>query len=184
MSATLYICERNGSAPGNVTENISVINWKATDNSNSVYLQAGDPVNAGTNSYEKYNYLKFVGNFTSIGNIQITRVSDNLPYGVKLYSSRTASVSTDCFPYSTPVRTQSTKATVDISNNGSVVGLLVGPQKGNVDPAAPGLKSAVGYKLANTALYSNYLVTQLQTTQSAVTNDLTGISLSISYDET
>lgn len=183
MPATVFLCERNGVSPGIATENINVVTWKATDNSNENFTSVDDVLVAGTNSYEKYQYLKFAGDFTSLENVRFHHTSVSFPVGVKLYCSPSVISSTGCQSYSKPVRTTSTKATVDITSTGRDVTLVVGPAV-EADPASGTDKEPSYLKGGNEALYSNYIVTQLRTNNAAESGEFEPVVLTVSYDET
>src|ERR1035438_7225582 len=84
MPATISVCERNGPSPGVVTENIFSINWKNLDDSTTPYSNFKSAINLGSNSYVKYNYIRFGGAFTSLGNVTVTHLTGSVPQNVKL----------------------------------------------------------------------------------------------------
>ena len=182
MSATVFICERNGPIPGNPTENIPGIIWRATDNSNQTYASVADAILAGACSVEKYNYFKFSGAFNTIANLKVTHTSGLTGYGVSLYSSSSAITSGDCVPYSKPSSISSSVATNNFSTVGSTVAMLVGFSSSS-DPASPAGKLVTVQNIDGSPVYSNYIVTQLKTSAAAQPGNITPITFTITYDE-
>ena len=182
MSATVSIIERNGANPGRVTENISNINWKAIDDVTTPYTSYLALINQGTNSYTKYIYIKFSGQFTTIANVQIKHLTGTLPTGIKLYTSPSITLDSQKLAYSTPVRTINSAITSnDFSSVGSTVNLLVGVSSSS-DPATSPNKSSVADN-TGTPLYTNYFISQLQTSKTATTGNVGPITIQIIYDE-
>lgn len=183
MSAIVTICERNGSLPGVVSENISNLNWKAIDDTTTPISSYKSAISLGTNSYTKYNYIRFTGAFTNIGNVSVTHLSGKLPKGVKLMSSPSITLDGSKLLYAKPTRAKNSAITPnDFSEVGAVVRLLVGPQGSAEDPANAINKLNIGINSSG-ALFTNYFVTQLQISPTAVTGTLDTVTLQITYDE-
>lgn len=180
MSANISLMERNDTGIGDPSVTRGIY-WKAQDNSNPYYV-AGEAILAGQSSYEKWNYIMFTGYFTSITNVSITNTSGILNNGVKLYSSGSASSAGDCLTYQTPTNLISEVAVNNFSNQGSTISLLLGPPL-TIDPAEGTGKTSTSFKSDYEALFTNYIVTQLQTSQAAQSGDINPINLQISYDE-
>ena len=178
MPATMLLCERNGASPGIITENVVSMNWKTTDDSSYRYTNSSDVILAGTNSYEKYQYLKFDGDYSELANVTISHLAGDLPVGVRLMISPSMTTDNDRLSYHKPSNKISTKATYDLSATGTSVKLFLGTGSA----ADPG-KAASQIKPVSGILVSNYIVTQLQTTTRAVSGDMTPIIISISFDE-
>ena len=184
MAATVAICERTGTIPGIITENISNINWKAVDDTITPYTNSRAFINVGSNSYAKYNYIRFNGLFTTIANVTITHVSGTLPPNVRLVSSQSIVSDSNKIQFNTPTRTYNTAITsYDISGIGSSVSLLVGPPLSSAsDPAYAPNKLILANNTAG-ALYTNYFVTQLLVGNNVGTGSIGNIVLQITYDE-
>ena len=184
MAATLILCERNGAFPGKVTENIKNIDWKAIDDTVTPYNNHNASIAVGTNSYTKYNFIKFAGQFSTIGNVKITHSLGSLNSTIKLVSSPTAILNTNKKVYDTPTRIKQQNITPNnISELGSVVNLMIGPATTvDGDPAYTDTKFRIADN-TNGQLYSNYFITQLQTTPAVKTGDINTINLRITYDE-
>lgn len=183
MPATLAIIERNGPAPGIIAENVFNIDWKAVDDSFTPYAYYIATIKAGDNSFAKYHYLKFGGQFTTLGNVKITHLSGKLPNGVKLMTSPSISLDGSKLPYSTP-NTEINPALTpfNLSGLGASVSLMVGPPQSNADPAYAAGKLSIADNL-NGTLYSNYFISQLQVAETANLGLVGPIVLQISYDE-
>jgi hypothetical protein len=182
MSAIISLCERNGVIPGLITENISSISWKAVDDVTTPYSSYNAVLNLGNNSYTVYNYFKFTGVFTSIGNVSVTHLTGTLPSGVKLMSNPTITQTSNRPLYITPTTATTSITSNDLSSVGSSVNLLIGPAPNNVDGAgADGKSNAAGN--SGTPLYSTYFITQLQVAINANAGDLNNVILQVSYNE-
>jgi hypothetical protein len=183
MAATITVCERNGIYPGKITENIQSINWKAVDDTTTPYTNFNAVIGLGSNSYTKYNYFRFNGSFTSLGNVQVKHISGSLPAGVRLVSSGSISNDSAKQLYRTPTRSNNGSITsTNISAIDSTINLLVGPAGNAKDPAANGNKTLINNN-TNGSLYTNYFVSQIQVANNAITGDIGPIVLEISYDE-
>jgi hypothetical protein len=183
MPATVSLIERNGTSPGVTTENIANINWKAVDDPITPYTSYQAMISLGTNSFTKYHYIRFNGQFTTIGNVKITHIGGQLPSGMVLMSSPSIGLDSNKLSYNTPTR--------DINNTGitsfnftplgSSVNLLLGPQGSATDPAH-GIKSSI-VNNSGVPLYTNYFVSQLQVAKNSQAGSIGPIQILISYDE-
>ena len=184
MPSTVFICETNGAFPGNSIENIPSISWKSLDDSSTSYNSYNAVLRLSSNSYTVYNYLKFVGQFNSLGNVRITNVSGLAIPGLKLMAVPSASSGNTILSYSRPTRNKdNTFTSLDLTNQYSYLDLLVGPLvPGNSGPTSPGKYPAIANNTG--VLYSNYFVTQLQVGSGALAGDFSSIVLQISYSET
>lgn len=183
MPAIVTICERNGTLPGTVVENINNLNWKAVDDTSTPISSYTTAIGLGTNSYTKYNYIRFSGSFTNVGNVSVTHLSGKLPKGVKLMSSPSITLDASKLLYAKPTRNKDLGITpTDFSNISSVVRLLVGPKGVTADPANAGNKLNIGINTSGT-LFTNYFITQLQVSTTATTGNMDTVTLQITYDE-
>ena len=181
MSAEFTWCERNGTSLGSVTEGITNINWKAIDDTTTWYTNPSSIINAGLNSYTKWNYCTFGGAYTTIANVTFSHYAGTFGPGLSLRCQKSMVVPEDKLPGSTPTRTADNVNTTpyDLSIIGSSVQLFIGPTSPaaigklllNINPGDPNL------------LYTNYIVTQLQTTTAALPGDTVPITLRVEYDE-
>jgi len=184
MAVTLILCERNGAFPGKITENIKNIDWKAVDDTTTSYNNYNASIAIGTNSYTKYNFIKFAGQFTTIGNVKVTHYKGDLGNTIKLMSSPSATTDNNKKAYNTPSRTKQANITSNnFSDVGSNINLLVGASTTlGGDPAYTDSKSKIADN-TNGVIYSNYFITQLQTSPAVKTGDISTVILQITYDE-
>ena len=136
-------------------------------------------ITAGTNSYTKWNYGQFTGNYTTIANVSFSHYIGILGPGLNLMCQKPMTIDTDQLTYATPSRAaDSTVTPYNLTTVGSSVTLWLGP----TGPDTSG-KSPVATKPTDGTLWTNYIVTQLQTTTSALPGDTTLVTLRIQYDE-
>ena len=170
MAATTTWYEQNGTAsgsPAHGTEStISSCDWKSVDDSTT--SRASAPVLAGSNSYDKYIYLKFTGVFNQISAVKFAHTAGTLGTGISLKSKITST-------YATPATTamgSSTDitSTTPIGSGASVLLSTTGPN---------GSTSAS----QTTTCYTQYIVTQVQTTSAANAGDSGTVTLTVQYNE-
>ena len=174
MSATFAWKEDNGAATGSPSHGTSRTssrteqNYKATDDSTTAY--SSSPITAGNNSYEKFQYGVFSGSFNSVFAGLWTHTAGALGTGLTLKGVVTST-------YTTPAAATNAALTVDmtsvlaIASGQTVLFSTTGPEA-----ASPGATlSAAGY--------SQYLVTQLQTSTSAAAGDTATTTVTLQYSE-
>ena len=182
MPATVTICEVNGPSPGQTTQGITNLNWGSVDQPNLILAHYNTAINLGSNSYTKYNYLVFSGAFTSLGNVTVTHLTGVLPSGIKLMSSPTMVNDSNKLVYSKPTTANLISVSNNLSTVGSSINLFISPPQSGYDPAYAPNKMAIYYNVGG-LLYTNYLVTQIQTSYSGSTGNIPPIVLQITYDE-
>ena len=170
MAATTTWYEQNGSAtgsPAHGTEStISSCDWKSVDDSTT--SRASAPVLAGSNSYNKYIYLKFTGTFNQISAVKFAHTAGTLGTGISLNSKITSTYATP----STTALASSTDitSTTAIGSGASVLLSTTGPN---------GSTSAS----QTSTCYTQYIVTQVQTTSAANAGDSGTVTLTVQYNE-
>lgn len=170
MAATTTWYEQNGTAsgsPASGTEStISSCDWKSVDDSTT--SRASAPVLAGSNSYHKYIYLKFTGTFNQISAVKFAHTAGTLGTGISLKSKVTSNYATP----STTALASSTDitSTTAIGSGASVLLSTTGPN---------GSTSAS----QTTTCYTQYIVTQVQTTTAANAGDSGTVTLTVQYNE-
>lgn len=124
------------------------------------------PITAGTNSYEVFLRGRWTGTFNSISNLQMWRSVNFSPAtGLSImwkgnnHTSFNSNPTTGTSTIATSAIPTSDPGTANVSIGGSVAGSL----------AASG--------------YSDYIVTQLQTTSAAAAGDTSLCTLTMQYDE-
>lgn len=170
MAATTTWYEQNGTAsgsPAHGTEStISSCDWKSVDDSTT--SRASAPVLAGSNSYHKYIYLKFTGTFNQISAVKFAHTAGTLGTGISLKSKVT---STYAKPATTALASSTDiTSTTAIGSGASVLLSTTGPN---------GSTSAS----QTSTCYTQYIVTQVQTTSAANAGDSGTVTLTVQYNE-
>lgn len=160
MASTQTFVEFNGATPGTETA-ATTVNWKnIDDNTTTVYSAA--PITAGTNSFIKYQSIKFGGTWNSLSGLT-TKIDANSATGLSWVAGNTTT-------YVQPAVTASGDAawsTTSLSHN--------------LGTAA---SSASSVSLASTAAgYSSYVRSQLQTTSSAAPGDTATRTVTYTWTE-
>ena len=171
MAATTNWYEQNGTATGSpahgTESSISSCDWKSVDNTTT--SRASAPVLAGANSYTKYIYLKFSGTFNQISAVKFAHTAGTLGTGISLKSKITSTYATP----STSAMSGSTDitSTTAIGSGASVLLSTTGPNGTSPSSAQ------------TTTCYTQYIVTQVQTTASANAGDSGTVTLTVQYNE-
>lgn len=173
MAATFEFNEDNGAATGSPAKGttrstaVTQCNWKNTDDVATSY--SASPVAAGANSYPKNQFGKFTGTFSQISSCLWAHTSGTLGTGITLAGKVTSTYTT---PSTTAISgsTDMTSA-ISIGSGASVNFSTTGPE----DASPTSTLSAAGY--------TQYLVTQLQTTGSAAPGDTASVTLTLRYNE-
>lgn len=171
MAATTNWYEQNGTATGSpahgTESSISSCDWKSVDDSTT--SRASAPVLAGANSYIKYIYLKFSGTFNQVSAVKFAHTSGTLGTGISLKNKITSTYETP----STSAMSGSTDitSTTTIGSGASVLLSTSGPNGTTTSSSA------------TTTCYTQYIVTQVQTTSSASAGDSGTVTLTVQYNE-
>jgi hypothetical protein len=184
MAATFNWAIDNGTATGSPTHGTTrsgfgadthyptECNWKnaddCTENSGTAYSAA--PIVAGNNSYEIWEYAQFSGTFNQISNCLWAKTAGVLGTGLSLKGVVTSTYTTPSTTANAALTTDMTTA-IAIASGAAVLFSTVGPQ--GASPTST--LSAAGY--------TQYLVTQLQTTTSAGAGDCASQSFVLEYNE-
>lgn len=171
MAATTTWYEQNGTAAGSpaagTESTISSCDWKNIDDTTTP--RASSPVLAGSNSYSKFIYLKFTGTFNQISAVKFAHTAGTLGTGISLKGKITST-------YTTP-STASLSSATDITSTtsvGSGASVLLGTS---------GPNDTNPYPSQTIACYTQYIVTQVQTTNAANAGDSGSVTLTIQYNE-
>ena len=174
MAATFEWNEDNGAATGSPakgttrTTAVTQVNWKNTDNVATAYTAS--PINAGSNSYTKYQCGKFTGTFNQISAGLWAHTAGALGTGLTLKGVVTST-------YATPGTTANASLTVDMT---SVIAIGSGQA---VSFSTVGPEGASPTTTLAAAGYTQFLATQLQTTSSAAAGDTATVTLTLQYNE-
>ena len=175
MAANFEFYEDNGtqagSPPKGTTRTVNRLegNWKNIDDSATAY--SSSPITAGNNSFNKYQFGIFSGTFNQITNVKWNHTSGTFGAGLTLKFLNTTG-------YTTPSATTDARLIRDVTLTGAVstgYAILVGA----TSPEAAGK----GASTATVPSFTEFLVTQLQTTVAAGAGDTALCGLSLSYDE-
>lgn len=171
MAATTNWYEQNGTATGSpahgTESSISSCDWKSVDNTTT--SRASAPVLAGANSYTKYIYLKFSGTFNQVSAVKFAHTAGTLGTGISLKNKITSTYETP----STSALSGSTDitSTTAIGSGASVLLSTSGPNGTSTSSSQ------------TTTCYTQYIVTQVQTTSSASAGDSGTVTLTVQYNE-
>ena len=182
MPATFNWGEDNGTATGSPSHGTTRsgignstyatdVNWKADDSctTNGGTLYSASPIQAGNNSYGKYQYGIFSGSFHQISSALWAHTAGAFGTGLTLAGEVTST-------YATPSTTTiggSTNMTTAIS-----IGSGQSVDFSTTDPSAASPTATL-----SAAGYTQYLLTQLQTTSGAAPGDCTTVTLTLQYNE-
>lgn len=177
MAATFEFNEDNGAATGSPAKGttrataVAQCNYKNIDDATTPYTS--NPILAGSNSFDKWQCGKFSGTYNQILNGKWAHTAGVLGTGLTLKGKASPAGG-----YTTPAVTANANLTVDMT---SVIAIGSGQtvQFGATGPEAAGKAASTS---ANPA-YTDFLVSQLQTTGAAVPGDTTSITLMLQYDE-
>lgn len=185
MSATFNWCEDNGAATGSPATGTTRtgfggtspyptdVNWKNVDNCTAASggtAYSAAPIQAGNNSYTKYQYGYFSGTFNQISAGLFAHTAGAFGTGLTLQGTVTSTYATPATATNTALTTNMTSA-IAIASGLAVEFSTTGPQ--GASPSAT--LTAAGY--------SQYLATQLQTTTSAAPGDTATVTLTFQYNE-
>lgn len=175
MAATFEFDEANG-AGETITHGRAEINWKNIDDSTTAYTAS--PIQAGSNSFSKYQFGHFTGTYNQISAGKWAHTAGALGTGLTLKGQPAMTADGDRLAYATPATSANAALTFDDT---SVIAIASGRAVwfGVTSPTAAGKAAS---STANPA-YTNYLASQLQTTGSAAAGDTATVTLTLRYDE-
>jgi hypothetical protein len=170
MSATFAFDEDNGTAAGSPTKGtrtagVTNANWKNIDDATTAY--SASPVLAGNNSFEKWQCGHFSGTYNQILSGLWAHTAGAMGTGTTLKSQPACTTAAGPIQYATPSTAANASLTVD-STSAIAIASGVAVWFG---PTGPEAASKAASTTSNPA-YTNWLVTQLQSTSSAAPGDL------------
>ena len=166
MAATATWYERNG-AVGSTTDNIVTdCDWKGIDDATA--SRANYPVVAGENSFHKNNFVKFTGTFNRISNVKFAHTAGALGTGLTLMGKVANSY--------VPGANTALAGATDISAASSI-GSGMAVTLSTSDPEGASSSDL------NTTGYTEFIVTQVQSTAAAAAGDSGAVTLTVQYDE-
>lgn len=174
MAATFEFEEDNGTATGSPSHGTTTTaarteaNWKNVDDSTTAY--SSQPIAAGSNSFEKFQYGHFSGSFNLISSGLFAHTAGTMGTGLTIKGNVSST-------YTTPSTTANASLTTDMTapiSIGSGLAVLF---------STTGPYSASPTSTLAAAGYSQYLITQLQTTVSAAAGDTATATMTLQYNE-
>lgn len=173
MASLFSFGEQNGAAGGSpasgATQTLgrTECNWKNIDDSTTAYSSV--PIQAGGNSFTKFQFGAISGTFNQLTGGKFAHTSGTFGAGLTLRAVITSG-------YAAPV-TGTLSSGLDITATGTIAGTGMTVLFG-VNPP-----SATGSAYAGATGYTQYIVTQLQTTTGASPGDTATAELTFQYDE-
>lgn len=174
MAAEFTFWEDNGAATGSPVkgtarnEGVGQTNWKSIDDTTTDYQAS--PIVAGNNSMTKYQFGRITGTFTEISNAKWAHTAGALPANVTLKGKVTSAYATPSVDENAAL-TEDMTAITAIGDGQDVLFSEIGPE--DVSPSAT----------LEDAGYTQYLVTQIQTTAAAGVGAVGPVVLTLRYDE-
>jgi len=182
LAATFEFEEDNGAAAGSPAKGTTrtaartEANWKNIDDSTTAYTS--NPITAGNNSFEKWQFGHFSGTFNQILNGLFAHTATAFGTGLTLKGTPACTNDASRLLYTTPSTTANSNLSTDMTSAISI-GSGVGVCFGATGPEATGKATS----MTTNPCYTNYLTTQLQTTGSAAAGDTAQVTLTLQYDE-
>ena len=175
MAATFEFEESNG-AGESPTPARTEVNWKNIDDSTTAY--SSNPITAGNNSFEKWQYGHFSGTYNQILGGLFAHTATAFGAGLTLKGPPAMTTDANRLAYATPSTTTNASLTVDMT---SAIAITSGSAVwfGATGPANSGKAAS----MTTNPCYTNYLTTQLQTTGSAGAGDTATVTLTLRYQE-
>jgi hypothetical protein len=179
MAATFSWKEDNGASTGSPahgttrTDNRTERNFKNIDDSTTAY--SSSPIQAGNNSFTKYQYGHFSGSFNQILNGKWsahTAPAGALATGLTLHGKVTSTYTTPATSADSGISSPTDYTTAVAIGSGAAVSFST------TDPADASPTSTL-----SAAGFSQYLASQLQTTVSAAAGDMATVTETLEYDE-
>lgn len=171
MAATTTWYEQNGAASGTPAGGtptvVTTCDWKSADSATTT--RAAAPVAAGENSYHKYNYVKFSGTFNEISDVLFAHTAGTLGAGISLKGKVSST-------YATPATTALASAT-DITATSAITNGMA------VELSTTGPNGTSHAASQTSECYTQYLITQVQTTSAAAAGDSGTATLTVQYNE-
>jgi len=174
MAATFEWWESNGAGPSS-SGIASDVNWKNLDDRATAYTS--NPITAGANSYEKWQYGKFTGSFNQISAGLYGHTAGTFGTGLTLKGPPTMTADGNKLTYATPATTTNASLTKDMTLSNTLVASGIAVWFGAGSPVSTKTSTS-----AANPTCTNYLTTQLQTTASAVAGDTTQVTMTLQYD--
>lgn len=164
MASTQTWAEFNGASAGTETGARAECNWKNIDDSTTAY--SASPITAGSNSFGKYQAIKFAGTWNSLSALT--------------YKVSTTAPATGCTVVGSVVTSGTTPAT---TATGDTTTNMTTGVAANFNSSSTPYGAGTSSTTASGTMYANAFRTQLQTTGSAGPGDITSVTITASWTE-
>ena len=173
MPATVVWQEDNGAATGSPAKgttraNAPQVDWKSVDDITTP--RASATIIAGNRSFEKFQFARITGTFTQVSAGKFAHTAGVLGTGLTLVSKVTSS-------YTTP-------AVAAMSGSTNITAVTPIASGANVNFSTVGPEGASPTSTLSAAGYSQYMATQLQTTNAAAAGPIGDQELTFQWNET
>lgn len=163
MASTQTWSEFNGASAATETTSRAECNWKNIDDSTTAY--SASPVSAGSDSFTKYQAVKFAGTWNSLSALTY-KVSSNAPAtGVSIVASVVTAGTTPSASASGDSAASTSGTSANFNNS--------------TTPYGTGTSSTT----AGGTMYANAYRTQMQTTSGAGPGDIPTVTITASWTE-
>jgi hypothetical protein len=175
MAATFAFDEDYGAATGSPAHGTStatgVTNNDWSNSADPTVAYSTNPITAGNNSYDKWQFGHFSGTYNQILSGLWAHTAGALGTGLTLKGKVGLT-------YTTPATAANASLTTDMT---SVIAIGSGAAVlfGATSPQAAGKAAST----TSNPAYSQYLTTQLQTASNAAAGDITSVTLTLEYQE-
>lgn len=172
MAATAQWYEDNGAATGSPAKGATRTiapngDFKSVDD--VATARASARIIAGTNSFEKYRFVRFTGTFNEVSAGKFAHTAGALGTGLTVVNKVTST-------YATPSRAA-------MSGSTNITGITAINSGQNVLFSTVGPEGASPTAAINAAGYSQFIATQLQTTASAAAGDIGDKTMTFQWNE-
>lgn len=165
MASTQTWSEGNGTNAGTRTDSRAEANWKNVDDSTTAY--SSSPIAAGSNSFTKYQAIKFSGTWNLLSSLS--------------YYGSTAAPGTGLTVKAAVVTSGTTPSTS--ASGDSNIATSAGTLTANFTTTAMGYAAGSSTAGFSDPTYGNALRTQLQTTGSAAPGDISSVTITAQWTE-
>jgi len=181
MAATFAFDRDSGNATGSPTlgtvrtAGVTDVNWKAVTTEGTAYTAS--PITDGTNSVENWLFGHFSGTYNTILSGLFAHTATAFGTGLTLKGPPAMTTDGDNVAYTTPSQTTNAALTTNMTS-AIAIGSGVAVWFGATGPEATGKAAS----MATNPCYTNWLVTQLQTSGAAA-GDTAQVTLTLQYQE-
>jgi hypothetical protein len=152
------------------------MNWKNIDDAGTAY--SSSPIDAGNNSFSVYCFGHYTGTYNTIQGGKWAHTSGSMGTGLTIKGQPAMTADADRLAYATPATSANASLTVDDTSTTAIAsGRAV--WFGTTSPASAGKAAST----TSNPAYTNYLVSQLQTTVAAAPGDTATATFTLRHQE-